>query len=103
MKLRIEAAADAETRQAAQWYEQQRAGLGIEFLAAVDEAIQQIGRSPERFPRLETLPEEEVVRRHLLNRFPYAIVYEATTTEIRIIAVAHTRRRPNYWADRGRS
>ena len=79
-----------QTRQAAQWYEQQRAGLGIEFLAAVDEAIQQIGRSPERFPRLETLPEEGFVRRHVLNRFPYAIVYEATTTEIRIIAVAHT-------------
>ena len=101
MNLRIEATAEAEAREAAEWYEQQRTGLGLEFLVAVDQAIQQIGVAPERFPRLETLPDEELVRRHLLTRFPYAVVYEMTASEIRIIAVAHTRRRPNYWLNRG--
>lgn len=96
MKLRIEAAAEAETREAAEWYERQRPGLGLEFLVAVDAAIQLICLSPERSPRLETVPEEESVRRHLLKRFPFAIIYETTTSEIRIVAVAHTRRRPNY-------
>jgi plasmid stabilization system protein ParE len=100
MKLRIESAAEAETQEAAEWYERQRPGLGLEFLVAVDEAIQRIGLSPERFPRLETVPDEESVRRHLLKRFPFAIIYEITACEIRIVAVAHTGRRPNYWADR---
>ena len=98
MKLRIEAAAEAETREAARWYERQRSGLGIEFLAAVDEAIQRVIHSPSQFPRLETLPEETAVHRYMLKRFPYAIVYEATSTEIRIVAVMHTHRRPQYWA-----
>ena len=57
-------------------------------------------RKPERYPRLETLPDEETVHRLLLGRFPYAVVYEVAEDEIRILAVAHTRRRPNYWQHR---
>lgn len=98
MNLRIEAAAEAETREAARWYERQRSGLGVEFLAAVDEAVQRVINSPSQFPQLETLPEETDVHGCLLKRFPYALVYEATSTEIRIVAVMHTHRRPNYWA-----
>lgn len=100
MKLRIDAEAEAEMRDAALWYEEQRAGLGLEFLGAVDTAVGRICDSPGRFGRLETLPDEVAVRRLLLDRFPYAIVYESTQEEIHILAVAHTRRRPNYWKQR---
>jgi plasmid stabilization system protein ParE len=100
MTLRIEAAAEAEAMEAAQWYERQRTGLGLEFLVAVDEAIQQIVRSPQRFPLLESLPDQSSVHRCLLARFPYAVIYDCSATEIRILAVAHTRRRPNYWENR---
>ncbi|MEX0641156.1 MAG: type II toxin-antitoxin system RelE/ParE family toxin [Pirellulales bacterium] len=100
MKLRIDPEAEAETREAAVWYERERAGLGLELLAAVDSAVQRIRQTPERFPRLETLPDEENVRRLLLQRFPYAIIYETTQDGIRILAVAHTRRSPDYWKDR---
>jgi plasmid stabilization system protein ParE len=37
-------------------------------------------------------------RRYLLRRFPYSIIYQVTTEELRILAVAHHRRRPGYWA-----
>ena len=39
-------------------------------------------------------------RRYILRRFPYSIVYQVTTEELRILAVAHHRRRPGYWAHR---
>ncbi|MGE0759337.1 MAG: hypothetical protein AB7O38_20125 [Pirellulaceae bacterium] len=42
MKRRIEAAAEVETREAAEWYERKRPGLGLEFLVAFDAAIQEI-------------------------------------------------------------
>jgi plasmid stabilization system protein ParE len=100
MKLRIDPAAEEEARQAAQWYEERRVGLGLEFLAAVDAALQRIRDDPLQFPTLETLPDEPSVRRFLLKRFPYAIVYEVVSSDIQILAVAHARRRPEYWKKR---
>jgi toxin ParE1/3/4 len=39
-------------------------------------------------------------RRYLMKRFPYFIVYRLTDVRIEIVAVAHERQRPGYWADR---
>jgi hypothetical protein len=100
MKLCIDPAAEEETQEAALWYEDRRAGLGLEFLAAVDAGVQRIRNDPFAFALLESLPEEQNVRRFLLKRFPYAIIYEIAMDEIRILAVAHTRRRPGYWKKR---
>lgn len=39
-------------------------------------------------------------RRYLLRRFPYNIICQVTLDELRVLAVAHQRRRPGYWAGR---
>ena len=39
-------------------------------------------------------------RRYILRRFPFSIIYQITAEELRILAVAHHRRRPGYWAQR---
>jgi plasmid stabilization system protein ParE len=39
-------------------------------------------------------------RRYLFRRFPYSIIYQTTADELRVVAVAHQRRRPGYWAKR---
>src|SRR5438094_10195896 len=39
-------------------------------------------------------------RRYFLRRFPYSVIYQVTSDELRVIAVAHHRRRPGYWAGR---
>ena len=39
-------------------------------------------------------------RRYLFRRFPYGVIYQVTSNELRVIAVAHHRRRPGYWAGR---
>ncbi len=48
------------------------------------------------------MPDERTIRRFLLRRFPYVIIYEIVSDEIHILAVAHTKRRPGYWKNRGR-
>ena len=39
-------------------------------------------------------------RRLSLRRFPYSVIYQITSEELRVVAVAHHRRRPGYWANR---
>jgi toxin ParE1/3/4 len=39
-------------------------------------------------------------RRLSLRRFPYSAIYQVTPEELRIVAVAHHRQRPGYWANR---
>ncbi len=40
------------------------------------------------------------VRRVIVDRFPYAVVYRREREAIHILAIAHLRRRPNYWRRR---
>ena len=94
---RLLPAAERELRDAMEWYENQRVGLGTEFLAAVDAALGLIGESPERFA---SWAEHPGFRRFILNRFPYLILYRLSAGEPQIVAIAHSRRRPGYWTAR---
>lgn len=40
------------------------------------------------------------VRRCLVNRFPFGVIYSVEQGEIFILAVMHLRRHPDYWKDR---
>ncbi len=40
------------------------------------------------------------IRSFALRRFPYSIVYRALEAEVRILAIAHQRRRPGFWNKR---
>lgn len=39
-------------------------------------------------------------RRYPMRRFPYSVIYQVTSDTLRIVAVAHQRRRPGYWKKR---
>jgi plasmid stabilization system protein ParE len=69
--------------------------LGTRLLTEVISAVEYI----EEFPELAALGEHSV-RRKVLARFPYSILYMIQQGELIILAVAHQSRRPNYWIDR---
>jgi plasmid stabilization system protein ParE len=87
--------AEAEILDAALYYQEQMAGLGADFLDAVDKAFTEILEAPDRWPIVRVN-----VRRHFLRRFPYSIFYRVDAGEILILAVGHLRRRPWYWKQR---
>lgn len=101
--IRLAPEAVRELAEAAAWYETRREGLGREFAADVERALPELAKNPARFLRLLDPPEELVVRRALLPRFPYAIVFMEMTNQIRVLAIAHLRRQPGYWLGRVRS
>ncbi|WP_437650338.1 hypothetical protein [Sorangium sp. So ce362] len=41
------------------------------------------------------------MRRLLLQRFPYGVLYAVELKRVFVLAVTHRRRRPGYWRGRG--
>ena len=87
--------AQAELIEAAEWYEVRGAGLGTEFLRALDATIANIARHPSA----NTVIFGEV-RRALLRRFPYSVIYALPDDEILIVACIHGKRDPKRWTQR---
>lgn len=98
--VRLSAEAIDEVTEAAAWYRTRSPGLENEFLAELERVLSLIESSPASFPRLLDLPADLKIRRALLPRFPYALVFMGLAAEVRVLAVAHTKRRPGYWLDR---
>jgi toxin ParE1/3/4 len=89
-----------ELVEAATWYETQRSGLANYFLEDLSAAVAAIRTRPASFPRLRGMPPDVLVRRALLQRFPYAVLFIEMTEAIRVIAIAHVKRDPHYWLNR---
>ena len=70
---------------------------GARFRDAVNHAIGCIRRFPAAWA---AFPDQPGIRRFVLKRFPFVVVYRETETEIRLLAVAPTKRRPAYWKRR---
>lgn len=102
MKPRVQFEDEAETeyRLAGRWYEERRANLGIEFFDAVDAAISHIVDLPQAGGFVPRVSRELGVRRRAVTRFPYHVIYLETPEAIRILAIAHDRRKPGYWRER---
>jgi plasmid stabilization system protein ParE len=93
--VRFLAEAEAELDVAVAHYEAQAPGLGKEYTVEVRQALSRIEDHPEAWQRLGRR-----VRRYLLHRFPYGLIYAPLPNEIVIVAVMHLHRKPGYWRGR---
>lgn len=87
--------AKREMREAADFYDLERSGLGTEFLDAIEGAMQRVIEHPESAPIVLGQ-----LRRCAVSRFPHAVVYSTRSGGIFVSAIAHSSRRPFYWQDR---
>lgn len=102
LPVAVHAEAAAELEAAALWYDDQRDGLGRQFLAAVDRTIQHARAWPHTGVPIEGLSADLTVRRLAVARFPYHLAYLVHGDVIHVLAVAHDHRRPGYWKGRTR-
>ena len=79
------------------WYEEQRSGLGEEFLSAVQSTLRSIEQFPEMFASIH-----RDVRRAIVSRFPFAVFYLVEARRIVVLRVLHTARDPKLWPRIGR-
>lgn len=95
MRLRLRASAVADLDEAYRWYEDQRTGLGEEFMDAGDNTLAAIEESPRRY-RVVALN----TRRAIVRRFPYSVFYRVMGEEVVVVACFHGSRDPRNWKSR---
>jgi len=87
--------AEAEFTEAAEYFERESPGLGGAFIDAVEACVAGIVEIPEAGRVVIG-----GVRRRMVRRFPYSVLYAIKSDHIRLLAVMHAKRRPMYWIDR---
>jgi plasmid stabilization system protein ParE len=95
MKCGFHPEAEAEFLDAIDYYEGRTPGLGYEFAIEVRSTIENILRLPKAWTILSG-----DIRRCLIRRFPYGIIYAQDGNSIFILAVMHLHRAPDCWKDR---
>lgn len=93
--LRLLLPAEQELFDAACYYEFQAPGLGADFLNKIEHAFQDIALIPKRWPIVC-----DTIRRCLIRRFPFSLLYRIDSDEIIRLAVMHQKRHPYYWLPR---
>ncbi len=88
-----------ELTDSAAWYESQEIGLSDRFRQECEHQLSLIRERPASFPVIHEIAAVQV-HRALLSRFPYSLIFLELEEEIRIVAVAHQKRRPAYWLRR---
>lgn len=98
--VRLDPEAEEEIAAEIDWYENNRRGLGAEFLDEISKAMHSLQQPGPECGPIRGVPLELGVRRKLVRRFPYLIIFVEFEHVVRVIAIAHGARRPNYWRTR---
>ena len=93
MRLEFHPEAELELIEAAAYYELQVPGLGAE--------VRRVTGLLLLHPNMG-LPVSPDLRKFMLNRFPFTLIYSASSDVLSVVAVAHQSRRPDYWRSRTR-
>ena len=89
--------AKQELDDATRHYEIESQGLGKRFPEEIKKAIIRICDFPDAWS-----VERGEIRKCLLHRFPYKVLYSIEVDHIFIIAIAHQHRKPDYWVEKGK-
>jgi plasmid stabilization system protein ParE len=86
-RLVIRPRAETDLREAQDWYDSQRAGLGEEFVAEIEAALRALVRDPQRYTVYY-----RGFRRVFVRRFPYKLFYRLEDDRVIVSRILHARR-----------
>jgi plasmid stabilization system protein ParE len=93
--IRIRSEAQAEIEEAFEWYRAESRELAERFLTEIGTSLDLIRLHPGLYPM-----STRSTRRRVLHTFPYLVIYQEKQDVILVVAVAHAKRRPGFWAKR---
>jgi plasmid stabilization system protein ParE len=95
LPIRLLPEARDELDAAVDWYEQRQTGLGTAFLDRVRDVLARIAANPQLHGIVY-----QGVRKAVVQKFPYVVLYKEEAGEVVVIAVFHTARDPAIWQGR---
>ena len=95
MRLELFEDAASEIEDDRAWYRERSESAEAGFLRELDHAIQQVTDAPAQWPIYLA-----GTHRYVFPTYPYSLVYFVEDDVIRVVAVAHDKRRPGYWRKR---
>lgn len=94
-KLVIGPFAEEDLKEAKEFYELQKEGLGDEFVGEVEKTIEKIIDNPLQFQKVK-----KDMRKVGVTRFPFGVFYVFRDSMINVLSVFHFSRNPKIWKDR---
>jgi plasmid stabilization system protein ParE len=88
----IDSRAEVEARHAYLWYFERNTRAAAGFQREFDAATSSLEQSAHSFPEVE-----HGIRRRVLRRYPYALLFRIVGDQVQIAAVMHLKREPGYW------
>ena len=95
MSFRLHPEAERELHEAVDYYEDVEPGLGYDLSVEIYSAIQRAVAYPHAWPVLD-----DEIRRALVRRFPYGVLYSVEEGTLLIVAIMNLHREPGYWKGR---
>ena len=95
LEVRLRPEAEQDLADAAAWYEEQRQGLGHEFLDEVLTMLSNIAETPLMYPDVH-----RNTRRAIVHRFPFSVYFRVENATIVTVAIMHGSRNPRRWKNR---
>lgn len=95
MKIKYLKLAHLEFHDSISYYESEQKGLGKKFELEVKSSILRIQNYPKMYSKIN-----KSVRKCIIHKFPFNILYSVEDNFIVVIAIAHHHRNPDYWIDR---
>lgn len=93
--LELHELAEAELWEAVDWYDSKKNRLGKLFARELQEIMQSIRKHPTRFPKIH-----KEIRKAVLKKFPYVVIYEILNDTVFVLSIFHTSRNPKIWKNR---
>ena len=93
--VQVHPKAKVEISGAFDWYWERSESAALSFDVELREAFGALRQSPRA-----CAPYLRGTRRAMVNRFPYFVVFRELARKIQIVAIAHAKRKPAYWANR---
>ena len=94
MKYFLSEEAKQELLRSEAYYNEQKFGLGFEFIQEVRQGVERVCKEPSIWPEIH-----KNLQRYYLDRFPFQLIYRIKNQNLEIIAIAHNKKRPRYWLE----